>query len=131
VPARGVALALNSRLCISSTAPTLAPANLQRRATVAALPRCRQQSTPRALPSGAICGDPAISSRAIPAIAWTLAGCVVANPVRLRRCNGITVYGCERRIATAQALSRVTKKRANPGGGQYWRRIAQLRVVAH
>jgi hypothetical protein len=115
----------------SSPRPPSRPPNLQRRATVAAT-HVPQQSTPHGLPSGAICGDPAILGRAIPAIAGRLAGCGVANPVQVTSVHGITLstaatMNCE----TAQALSAWTKDGAIPAVGNTGGGIAQFRVVAH
>ena len=128
--AEGVALASTAPV-FSSPRPPSRPANLQRRTTVAAAP-VPQQSTPRALPSGAICGDPAIQGRAIPAIAGRLAGCGVANPVQVTAVHGITLstaatMNCE----TAQALSAWTKNGAIPAVGNTGGGIAQFRIVAH
>lgn len=115
----------------SSPRPPSRPANLQRRATVAAAP-VPQQSTPRVAGSGAICGDPNIQGRVVPAIAGRLNGCGVANPVQVTSVHGITLstaatMNCE----TAQALSAWTKNGAIPAVGSMGGGIAQFRVVAH
>lgn len=132
VPRGGQVLASTPPV-FNSPRPLARPANLQRRATVVAAGFGRvAPAAPQSLPSGAICGDPNIRGRQIPAIAGTAPGCGIADPVQVTEVHGIRLsvaatMDCE----TARALGTWVQRGAIPTIGNSGGGIAQFRVAAH
>ncbi len=130
-PASSRALASTAPVFVSPRPPGR-PQNLQRRATVVASGLAQAPATPRVSPSGAICGDPNIQGRAIPAIPGRLAGCGIANPVQVTSVHGIALStAATMDCQTAQALSAWVRNGAVPAVGNMGNGIAQFRVAAH
>lgn len=124
---------------LASTAPVFVsprpanrPANLQRPTQVAARVPVQTTAPVSAGSQGAICGNPAIRGRTLPAIAGALNGCGIANPVQVTEVGGVRLstpatMNCE----TAQALLTWTERGAKPAVGRLGGGIASYRVVAH
>ena len=90
------------------------------------------RATTTGRPSGQLCGVPGIEGVAIPRITSRVAGCGVAEPVRVTSVDGVrlsqpAVVDCR----TARALHRWVREGAKPAVGRTGGGIRELHVVAH
>lgn len=117
----------------SSPRPLARSANLSSRAVAQAqVPVQSRAALGTTGPQGAICGNPAIRGREIPAIAGRLAGCGVQSPVQVSAVGGVVLstpatMTCD----TAQALLTWTERGAKPAVGRLGGGIRSYRVLAH
>ncbi len=117
-----------------SPRPKLRPANLQQVAAAAAARSPAQTTAPVQTEGrlGAVCGNPAIRGRRIPAIVGRISGCGVPDPVQVTEVGGVqlstpSTMNCE----TAQALLNWTEQGAKPAVGRLGGGIATYRIVSH
>ncbi|HMO07452.1 MAG TPA: extensin family protein [Paracoccaceae bacterium] len=140
-PATAIAPAVQA---MTSPRPAPRPRNLAARAAprapkpqaevvqLAAAPRVRPGDalvTPRP-GKGGLCGDPGIEGAVLPPITGAVAGCGVANPVRVTAVDGVRLstpatLDCD----TARALRTWVTKGLKPAAGRTG--VAEIRVAAH
>lgn len=129
---------------LTSPRPAPRPRNLAARATprapkqapevvqLAAAPRIRPGDslvTPRP-GKGGVCGDPAIQGAVLPPITGAVAGCGIANPVRVTAVDGVRLsvpatLDCD----TARALRAWVTQGLRPAAGKAG--VAEIRIAAH
>ncbi|QFU09602.1 hypothetical protein PARPLA_00839 [Rhodobacteraceae bacterium THAF1] len=129
-PARGDVLLgpAGSVGLVASPRPDARPDNLRRRNTVARV------GTPDLAPSGvpgAICGSAAIRGVAIAPVPGRIAGCGVAEPVKVSMVQGVALSrAATMDCRTAQALSNWVGSAVRPAIGRLGGGVTGLRVAA-
>ncbi len=131
-PARVVLASAGNAVRVSPR-PDIRPDNLKRQFMVRAAGVRSQPSAPVvAGPKGAVCGDNAIKGQALSPIAGRLAGCGVANPVRITSVDGVTLSTpATLNCRSATALKRWVTGTVKPAVGRLGGGVASLKVAAH
>lgn len=144
-PAAPAAVAAPAVQAMMSPRPQKRPRNLAARAARPAAPQAQAEvvqvaAAPRIRPGdalvtpkpgkGGLCGDPAIQGAVLPPITGAVAGCGVANPVRVTSVDGVRLsvpatLDCE----TARALRAWVTKGLKPAAGKAG--VSEIKVAGH
>ncbi|MBV0911230.1 extensin-like domain-containing protein [Anianabacter salinae] len=118
-----------------SPRPGPRPPNLQRRSVVRASGMLVQPPPPPTRTPGrvtVVCGDPSIIGQPMAPIPGRIAGCRVANPVRVTSVGGISLsQAATLDCPTAQALRSWVDATLKPSVGRLGGGVASLQVAAH
>lgn len=118
-----------------SPRPGARPANLRRRSVVGASGMGAVRQPPPPTRSGgvtAVCGDASIIGQTVAPIPGRIAGCGVANPVRVQSVSGVALsQGAILDCGTARALKTWIDGTVKPTVGRLGGGVQSLRVAAH
>lgn len=114
-----------------SLRPSLRPDGLEQRVRATATRQIPGRVTQPGSPAGNLCGVPGLVGERLPPITGRTRGCGIAEPVRLRVVDGITLstpatVNCE----TARALQTWVQRSVVPTVGRTGGGVSSLRVVA-